>query len=95
MSSRYKDLAQLYVVSYISDKLFSESQHLASYFSHHDAMVYDRLAQNTSSQSMRLMGVEKRRFSLAALSISLYRNIPKPNIDLHGRVDTAGLPRAD
>ncbi len=40
-------------------------------------------------------GVEKRRFSLAALPISLYRDIPKPNVNLHGRVDTAGLPRAD
>jgi hypothetical protein len=42
-----------------------------------------------------LLYVEKRPFSLAALPISLYRDIPKPNIDLHGRVDTAGLPRAD
>ncbi len=39
--------------------------------------------------------VEKRRFSLAALPISLYRDIPKPNVDRHGRVDTAGPPRAD
>ncbi len=39
--------------------------------------------------------VEKRCFSLAALPISLYRDIPKPNVDLHGRVDTAGPPRAD
>ncbi len=39
--------------------------------------------------------VEKRRFSLAALPISLYRDIPKPNVDLHGRVDTAGPPRSD
>ncbi len=39
--------------------------------------------------------VEKRPFSLAALPISLYRDSPKPNVDLHGRVDTAGLLRAD
>jgi hypothetical protein len=39
--------------------------------------------------------VEKRPFSLAALPISLYRDTPKPNVDLHGRVDTAGLLRAD
>ena len=39
--------------------------------------------------------VEKRSFSLAALPISLYRDIPKPNVDLHGRVDTAGPPQSD
>jgi hypothetical protein len=41
LSSRYKDLVQLYVVSYIRDKLFSKLQHLASYVSCHYAMAYD------------------------------------------------------
>jgi hypothetical protein len=47
------------------------------------------------SAKKRVNTVGKRPFSLAALPISLYRDIPKPNVDLHGRVDTAGLPRAD
>jgi hypothetical protein len=34
-------------------------------------------------------------FSLAALPISLIEDIPKPNVDLHGGVDTAGSPRSD
>jgi hypothetical protein len=42
-----------------------------------------------------VLNVEKRRFSLAALPISLYRDIPKLNVDHHGGVDTAGPPRAD
>jgi hypothetical protein len=45
------------------------------------------------SQTAELL--EKRSFSLAALPISLYRYIPKPNVDLHRRVDTAGPPRSD
>ncbi len=50
------------------------------------------LRQEVSSNVNRY---EKRSFSLAALPISLYRDIPKPNVDLHGRVDTAGPPRSD
>jgi hypothetical protein len=41
LSSRYNDLVQLYFVSYISDRLISELQHLASYVSRHNAMAYD------------------------------------------------------
>jgi hypothetical protein len=41
LSSRYKDPVQLYIISYISDKLFSELQHLASYVSRHYAIAHD------------------------------------------------------
>jgi hypothetical protein len=41
LSSRYEDLVQLYVISYISNKLFRKWQHLASYVSRHYAMAYD------------------------------------------------------
>ena len=40
LSSRYEDPVKLYVVSFISDKLFSKSQRLVSYVPHHYAMAY-------------------------------------------------------
>jgi hypothetical protein len=39
--SRFEDPVKLGLKSYISDRLIRESQHLASYVSHHNAMAYD------------------------------------------------------
>jgi hypothetical protein len=44
LSSRYKDLVQLQVKSYISNRLISKLQHLASYVSRHNFMAYDMIA---------------------------------------------------
>ncbi len=42
LSSRYKDWVRLYVVSYISNRLLSNLQHLASYVSRHNVMASDK-----------------------------------------------------
>ncbi len=47
LSSRYKDLVQLYIVSYISNRLISKSRYLASYVSHHNALAYDMSSRRT------------------------------------------------
>ncbi len=54
LSLRYKDWVQLHVVFYISNRLISESGHLASYVSCHNAMAYDTCPYKWSYQTWKL-----------------------------------------
>ncbi len=64
LSSSYKDLVLLYIVAYISNKLFSESQHLVSYVSHQYAIAYDRL-------NINIPGTENTTWLEAAIPLAI------------------------